>query len=467
MKNNLVHLSSEQKTPTLALLLLVLLIPYFIICLYISPSGDDYSYAWTGANKIGFLKTLVDEWYFWNGRYLSNILVLKNPIGFGNFFFYQLIPVVIISLLIFSHYYFVKKTTQLSAFKSILVSLCIITFYLNCIPEIGEGIYWYTAAVTYSASLILFPIYILILLKKEPSTWHVLILILLQFILNGFNEITMLILCIVQGGSFLFERFRKNRIYYLLFLTQLLFASIVFFAPGNEVRGAYFPEKHDVFKTITLGGAHVVRFTALLLLNPFLWITILIFFKHKLREYFPKTDYPLMAWIILFLLPQFIANAGPIWTTGLLGQHRTVNLGIYFQAIVLFSYLMIQKENILIRFIEWMAKNTSFSIIIISTVICIVSYGNSNKVIVDLLSGDAKLFKQENIKRHQLLTSYTDLKDTIIEIPGYKVKPESIYIYDINDDPKDWKNEVYTTFFNLKQQKVWIKKQANLTDTIK
>ena len=59
--------------------LAICLLPYMILFAYCHPSGDDFSYAVLGT-KPPFLSAFLDEYNLWNGRYTSNIFVLKNPL---------------------------------------------------------------------------------------------------------------------------------------------------------------------------------------------------------------------------------------------------------------------------------------------------------------------------------------------------------------------------------------------------
>ena len=63
--------------------LILCLLPYFLLFAYCHPSGDDFSYAILGS-KQGLFPALIDEYNLWNGRYFSNVFVLKNPLIFRN-----------------------------------------------------------------------------------------------------------------------------------------------------------------------------------------------------------------------------------------------------------------------------------------------------------------------------------------------------------------------------------------------
>ncbi|MFT6716547.1 MAG: hypothetical protein ACJA0Q_001191 [Saprospiraceae bacterium] len=437
------------------LALLICLTPYFLLCFYIFPSGDDYSYAWVGANSTDFLGTLIGEWLTWNGRYISNVFVLINPITYGYFELYQAIPFLLITLFIGVHSIFVFKFTNASKGLAVIMSLCFLLIYLNIMPHVGEGIYWYTAAVTYFSPLLLFPAHLILLNKLTKNYQHLLLLTLiaLQFLLTGFNEVIMIIMTLLHLGIAVWGK--NNRTFWILLATQVIFAALVCFAPGNEVRSSFFLSKHDLIHTVLNGSANTLRFSVSLLSTPSLWISILLFLKLKLNL---KTHTASMwFWMGLFFAPQFIACAGPVWTTGIIGQHRTPNFALYFQILVIFMFLIFEgKHRITVAFLN-LANHLSYLRLSIVMVISLVFSGNGKTAIHDLYSGEAWGFHQENLSREQKLQSFIELRDTTMYLYEHRYKPKSIFIYDITPDPKDWKNEVYTTFYGLKPRHISIR----------
>jgi hypothetical protein len=446
---------NNKKAYTL-LSILLCFTPFFLLCFYISPSGDDYSYAWVGASSTDFLGTLIGEWNTWNGRYISNVFVLINPIAYGRFDLYQMIPLLLIMLFIVAQSLLVLQFISTSKTRANTMSACFILIYLNVMPHIGEGIYWYTAAVTYFAPLVLFPLHLILLnmFSKPNQSLLIIALILLQFLLTGFNEVIMIVMTLLHLGFVIWSKNNKKA-FWLLLLTQLLFSAIVYFAPGNEVRSSYFPNKHDVIHTILNGSANTLRFTASLLGTPSLWISMLLFVKMGFNS--KKYTASIWFWTGIFFIPQFIACAGPVWTTGMIGQHRTPNFALYFQILIVFMFLLFENEHKITTALKQISTFTSFPKLLVGLVISFLLLGNGRTAIEDLLSRDAWEFNQESIARANSLESLSNLQDTMVFIPAYRYKPKSIFIYDITSNSKDWKNEAYTSYYGLKQQNVSIR----------
>ena len=65
--------------------ILTMLLLYIGACYFIFPSGDDYTYANLGRYP-NFVNTVLHERERWNGRYISNFLVIGSPMLIGQWF---------------------------------------------------------------------------------------------------------------------------------------------------------------------------------------------------------------------------------------------------------------------------------------------------------------------------------------------------------------------------------------------
>ncbi len=453
--------TKEKTNYALLIALCVSIFSYCFLSQYIFPSGDDFTYALKGSTTTNFLQSLHAEWLHWNGRYISNVLVLINPIRPNDFFLYRLTPPLLLVGFIFTHWISIKILFSTSRIQAFFCATGLLALYLNVIPEIGEGIYWYTSAVTYFLTLLIFPLYLLSLHKREGSKskniW-ILILIVTQFLMTGLNEIVLIFLILIH--SFYYFN-NKSTVRLALLASQLVFASVVIFAPGNAVRSSYFSNNHDVLYTLFMGGGQCLRFTLMILINPITWVFVFLVLQSektvdKIRGVI-NFKFPLWKWIALFLLPQFIACTAPIWTTGILGQHRTPNLAIYCQMLILILYLVNNSQSLLAAKVASVCSEIGRNKLTIIAIVFLFFWSNGLTVTTDLLSGKAKDFKTENENREAALQSFTKLKDCIINIPQLKNRAESIFIYDITENPKHWKNEGYSMFYGLKNKNIQIK----------
>ena len=85
---NFKKLIEERNTITIVLFILLFcaLCPYLYLAKFAHPISDDYCYTLLGL-KENYLETAINEYFRWNGRYLSNLLVVLNPMVWDNYNF--------------------------------------------------------------------------------------------------------------------------------------------------------------------------------------------------------------------------------------------------------------------------------------------------------------------------------------------------------------------------------------------
>ncbi len=118
----------------LIFVLFLAVIPFLIISAFVNPLYDDYSYS-NGVLNSGFLNSQINLYHAWAGRYFSNILLSLNPIIWGNFIAYKIIPIIIILLTFVSLYSFIdvllRQSLDLPA-KLFGASLITVLFLTRC-----------------------------------------------------------------------------------------------------------------------------------------------------------------------------------------------------------------------------------------------------------------------------------------------------------------------------------------------
>ena len=148
------------------ILLLLALSRHVWLAAYVHPYADDLSYATVGI-RYGLWERLVLEYNHWNGRYFSNILVLRGPMVLGferGLFWYRLVPLALMFLTWLGAYQLIKALFRelISQGNARIAGLIFLLVYLNAMPDASEGFYWYTGAVSYQ-----FPSALLLLLAAQ------------------------------------------------------------------------------------------------------------------------------------------------------------------------------------------------------------------------------------------------------------------------------------------------------------
>jgi hypothetical protein len=448
--------------------LLLLFIPYVYISRYANPVADDFVYGAKGrANTLSTL--LIPEYLNSNGRYISNIFVFLNPIGFNSFFIYKLVPVVLIILLIVSTFVFVRVMIgkDRSNTGSFTIALLISDLFLYQMPILSEGIYWYTGAVTYQLATVFMITYLSMLVLYTQGRFcfkskaiHTVLLTLLLIAGIGFTEIHMIVFVIFSGIS-LFIVIKNNLRYKPLFIYLLaitcIFSGIMFFSPGNENRASMFVNNHRFLYSFALACAQTLRFflewTASV---PLLALSFLYYFLNKKlsedHHLFSVSFYlsPFYSIAMLFGVI-FIAVFPPYWATGMLGQHRTVNVAYYL-------FLMIWFINLTVCFnfyknelpVAKVINRRLQTILLIVTVVALFFSKNGYDLLTDIFYGRAQAYDVQMTARYMQLQAPADT----IYFDPIQDPPKSLFLYDVKEDPANWLNRSYTLYFECTDKSI-------------
>jgi len=446
--------------------LILCLLPYFLLFAYCHPSGDDFSYAILGS-KQGLFPALIDEYNLWNGRYFSNVFVLKNPLIFRNswlsIYRISLLGIflsTIISFFCFLNYFFKKVLIRRTI---LLITLLIILLNLFQMPVLSEGTYWYTGVVTYQLANCFTLFYFIGLhhfsnCKKGLSKTLLFILLFCSILLlAGFNEVEMLFLVALHVLIVVIQwRYKlANRTWFFGFLiASLIGFCLVYFAPGNKVREAYFiGESHRLGYSVLQTFLQMLRFSfdwtfnGVLILLSYIYLSFsqfVVFFSNLLRNHFFVNRWIAFITLIGVL---FLAIFPAYWSTGIMGQHRTVNMAYFYFIMLWFINLTVWSDVLINTKIFGNVQIKKIALIV--SILCIGFSNNSFTAWKDLISNDAKNFNKQLNNRYLLLDSMDKHMDKIQTIPVLNIKPKSIFIYDLSNDPKYFPNTCYKTYWDL------------------
>ena len=446
--------------------LFLCLLPFLILFSYCHPSGDDFSYAVLGTNQ-GLLPALIDEYNLWNGRFFSNVFVLKNPLVFRDSWLwiyrislFGIFVFTILSVFSFFHYFLQKIINRRLI---LIITLFFMLLNLFQMPILSEGTYWYTGVVTYQLANC-FTLFYFIGLHRFSSmqqgwkkTLCFFFLCVSIILLAGFNEVEMLLL-VAFHLLILFIQWKNklpNQSWFVgLFITSLIGFSLVYFAPGNKIREAYFTdESHRFTYSMFQTSLQMIRFTSHWIISGVLILLSIIYLSfNQFVDYVYKlmlVRFFINRWIALFTLfgVLFLAIFPAYWSTGIMGQHRTVNMAYFYFIFLWFINITLWREAILkIKFLS----NFRFKKFALILSIMIVGFtNNSLSVWKDLLSQDVGIFNYQLNSRYLLLDSL-DKKNTKVQVlPVLTKKPKSIFIYDISTDPNYFPNTCYKSYWNL------------------
>lgn len=431
------------------------ILPFIVISYFNQPSADDYCYA-AKAQNLGFWEAQIDFYLGWSGRYLATALLSFDILVKGKFILYKLFPVLLILSLFNSIFNLVSILFIGLSKKDIYVISCLffIAYFIQ-MPSISEGIYWFAGSVTYQLSNIISILFIgsLIRLFQLKKLKHLFFTLIYMILLIGTNETSMVIWSATFGCIFLYRSILSKKVqYHLLSVIGviLICSLVVILAPGNSIRGAYFPESHQLFDS-------VFQSLRALVINGIRWSPLLFILSLLLFSYL-KENTDTKSSVIFKVNPVLVFSAVCIitllgffisfWSMGNAPPLRTVNvISFYFMLGFLYTmFILFFKFEKKIDFFKLINKRTKYALMIVAfgSIVC---FNNIKGVYADLLLGTAYRYNLELIERYQLIQ---DTRLVLYEIPSLKNRPRTLFVSDITTDAENWRNECYGAYFSEK-----------------
>lgn len=439
-------------------LLLVAFVPFAWIAFYCHPSADDFAYAWS-SRYLGILASCKRDYLNWNGRYFSNLLVFCNPISFNSFWGYKIMPLVLLvgsffSLKLvlnelFQKTSFVKLNTTYSGFLLLLI--------LIHLPQLAQGIYWYTGAITYQLAIILQCLYfthLLCFFKKKYWLNHSLDLVMLivqAAVIIGFNETAMLQLVLLHS---ILALYMKNKNSLLLLMIVFVCSLLVVLAPGNEGRSAQFQNNHQLIHSLVYSVLQTVRFfvswigSFSLFAASLLSIPVLLQIKNAAIDVVKIKPYQ---YLIILCLIIFVSVFPAYWSMGMLAQHRTVNVACFYFIPVWFLFLASllhhYQNEWSKRLLQFVVKYKTFLLFAVIVSCCL--QGNLYQVSKDLFTGTASSYATEMEVRYLQINRCRTENSACCAVDSLKNKPLSIFNFDIDKNPDYWINKGEAAYFGI------------------
>ncbi len=410
----------------------IVLIAYASVSFFIFPYADDFTYALKG-QLPNFVETVLKERQTWNGRYISNFILIGSPLNWGGLMGYRLMPVFLIILSWLGFYFGLKRFNLNSPVFLASIILCTI---ISSLPDTGEGLYWLSGAWTYiPASILLFLLFSMLFAGKLEVKNYIAILVFI-FIGSGFNELFALMSLPLFAVRFIDSR---NKWVLALIIVQLGLFYYVWSAPGNDYRSSLFNHNHQIINSLKLTGMYSVRFIGEWMLNPLVYLLGYIFVTDsKFKAEIPVLR-NLIAVAVLLIIPIIIACFGPIWSTGILGQHRTPNMACFLFFPLLFLVLIANKSALS----KYLKEGKSFVFPLM--VVVLLGWKNNYFLFEDLISGQLSNYSSQLANRVEILEN---CKSDECIVPALIDQPHTFSAYKLEANPEHWKNKSYQLFYN-------------------
>jgi hypothetical protein len=347
-------LGTYKKAFLFLFILLIIIGPFLALSFFCHPlPGDDYHFA-LRAMTIGSWNTLVESYVEWTGRYFLCGILSINPLIFDSLITYQFsIFAMILAFPVIAYFLFRTYLKTINSIKHIQFTVLLSFLYFYSLPNLNEGLFWFTGAIAYQFSNILWMLYLIVIgfilqpgsLSKALKAWLVFSAILLIVMISGCNEISMAVLLIfniiVCLKLFISNSDKKYTISLLVFISMIA-SFVVIAAPGNAIRTSLFPDNHNFVITIYmsfLGGVYY--------LMQWLFMTLLIsiYVIYVFDNKFPKSNNifnvsPIFSLCILGILLA-VGFIVPAWATGQMPNARAINVIFMFFVIGWLYNLMV------------------------------------------------------------------------------------------------------------------------------
>jgi hypothetical protein len=442
------------KYPNLFLFfLLTALLPYLLLSFYIHPIADDFIYALKGED---FLSNLWRDYLTWNGRYTSNIIVFFNTTLIKYNFLYKIYPIVLIALLIISAYWFLNMVLPkaIKQREKLILALIFILLFFNLIPRQSEALYWFTGSATYVLPCTFFLVYIGLVISYFKNKFflskyfHLSLSTLLLFLLCGFNEVLTILLLLFHLVAAILFKPKTSKAFFILLIVVIAGILLMATAPGNSIRSINFPYRHRLLHSVVYSCLQTIRFSSIWILSPAFLLATFIYIYIAKQISFSILLNPVVLLLALFSMI-FYAAFAPYWSTGILGQHRTINNACFLFLLSWFFTLHHFIRFIPQSFLEIIQTKFFRSTVIALLVITFFITRNSLTSWTDLISGNARQYDVELSQREALLRQSRQQQEMDCKVPALTVFPSSIFVLDIQPQSSSWINIDYARYYGL------------------
>jgi uncharacterized protein DUF6056 len=425
-------------------------------CLFAHPTADDFIYASNA--RAGFGAAWVQEYLGWNGRYASNALVLATPLALGETG-YRAAAALTLALTVAAAYGFIQAWAgpALARRDALTGAGVFAALYFSQVPSLGESVYWYTSAATYQLWVVPVLAHAALLIRygrlDRPTIADRAGLVLAGVLLvaaAGFNEVVMLFMLAAHAiwlASALRDRSPARLRAATFFVVAAASALAVLVAPGNAARRAMYAGTHQLGRSVGMTLLQTLRFDADWASSGALLLSTVLFIPFA--ERLPSA--PRQRWIPAIGLALLVPMAAfpAYWETGMLGQHRTMDVA-YFAFLVLWfggvpAWVAAPRPSA-----SWRSFTDAWSgpaAILLLAALAVTRNGYA--LGSDLATGRLAGFDREMRARRAALEACRDRGADLCEIDPLRSTPSAFTIVDVSPDPDAWVNAAYARYFRV------------------
>ena len=450
---------------SVAILFLAAFVPLLVLSLHNHPSAaDDYCFADT-AVRHGFWQAQKFYYDGWTGRYFSNFLVHGNPLVWGWYDGFRLIPAIDATGLLLALGALVSELLRgssagLQARPMAWLTTALLFFVLiMALQSVVEAFFWTAAVASYTVPTA-FTLYLLAviirwyrlrgtLLRAATAIWAA----FLVFAIVGSGEthliLIVLLLLTLAGYRLIFQRTPD---WFLISLVLVSFVSswMLFRAPGNAIRMGGNPRSGEFLVSLLSSFGWLAKTAGgWLLKTPVLPLSLLFL---PIATKITRPGAPTRALFVVpgwLILPIFVGLLAAMvfpsyYGIGLPPANRTMNVIFIFFLVGWFYTLAT-----LVRAAGWggrsagnaggwlgnLTKTTPVWVVVLAGVWIVSGLWFSvsmRQMYNDLRLGYAATYDREMTARHETLIR----PGKTLTVNPISVYPPSLFVEDIRADPK-------------------------------
>lgn len=454
------------------------LIPIVITCFYSVPVLDDYDFglkshlAYVHGRSFfgGVLESCNFFYNNWQGVYTSNFIASIQPFNM-NVDLYWISNIVVLFSVCFSMFFFLKvvliNTFYADKWDYLLISIPIVTLFLQFMPGIQEGIYWMDGSLSLlvnSVYLVVFSLVILYHLSKKPKgkIFYAIISIILVLLFSGTSYLCFVTCLMLTTVSTVYCIYKKIKTYRFIILLQGIYTVgiiITILAPGNAVRmngvsALSFP--HAIIKALVMSVYYFGEWSNLVFIAALIFISIVFYNIAKHLKYQFKN--PLLVFVICYLI-----YAGRMsvqyYAIGSIGAWRQLNE--YYLGFLICISLSV------LYFVGWLSKrpctndlliknNKSISVVFVliiafAFVAGTINYGYDHNVssastTISLVKGETQQYNKEMKDRIKL---FEESKSESVVVKPLSVYPSFFVPEPLSTEQDYWTNSSTAKYYEV------------------
>lgn len=410
-------------------------VPFGIICSYVFPINDDYSFALHNMGGNPFATTAA-IWQYWSGRYFGTFISSANPLAVSEsplalFPWYSLV-IVALTYLSVTLATTVALRRRLGLLSAAALGSFLFMLLIGLLPSTSQFFYWFSAYTSFTIPSLLSIVFIALCTSRNRAA--VVVAALLALLIPGGNEVTAVLMACTTCYLYVAYRRRRFLLYSVLVILGVL---TVMASPGNGIRMTHQLSAHPYLWSAGVSIAQTISWLFLWL--PLLLVASAIYVMLWGRKIARSKAFDVSPglFLVFAFVSIFLAHIPPTFGLSSVMIGRTANCLEVFFIIFYFWWLNI----ILHRYghlLRMRASRCAQKAIVAVSLFCFAFVveaspeGNWTTCLCDIALGKAEHYRATNRQRLTLARNADrENGNSTVILPAYRTVPKTIFVNDM------------------------------------